>query len=113
MNIGLKDIHNNAEQIKKGVNDTRVQDPLFKSNLELVLSSYEDIKDIFKKLIECDHVYEILPFIQENTCTKGRAWIILISLYFYLIFFIIMLGISFKRFDLLIQKKVDELKVIF
>lgn len=62
-------------------------------------------------LIGCDHVYEILPKIQANVCTKGNEWVKMIELYLLLIVFVAMMGISFRRFALYIQKKIDERKV--
>jgi len=69
------------------------------------------VSKILNELTECSHVYEILPVIQKKTCTSGKDWINMIELYLLLIVFVVIIGISFKRFALYIQKKIDEKKV--
>ena len=98
-----------ANVVDKRVENSTAAD--FKSLLEAQFLFKNNVTITMKALIECDHVYEILPKIQASTCTKGKQWVNMIELYLLLIVFVAMIGISFKRFALYIQKKIDERKV--
>jgi len=78
--------------------------------LEIQFLYKNNVTSIMKALSECHHVYEIIPQIQSNTCTKGKQWVNMIELYLLLIVFVAMIGFSFQRFADYIQKKIDERK---
>jgi len=82
----------------------------FRNLLEIQFLYKNNVTNALKSLMECDHVYQILPKIQASTCTKGGQWVYMIELYLLLIVFVFMIGVSFKRFSLYIQKKIDERK---
>ena len=70
-------------------------------------------KTSLERLIDCDHVYEIIPKFQSEVCTKGYKHIDLIQSYLILAVFVYLISFAMTRLANYIQKKIDEKKVIF
>lgn len=102
---------NNLENKIASYNNT---DPFYYASLLQLQDFYKtEVEGVMKNLTQCNHVYEVIPKIQEKICTKGDKWISLIQLYLLLIVSVIILAITFKRLSQLVQKKINEQKVIF
>lgn len=97
-----------ADEVEKRLQNSSATD--HRSLLEVENLYKNNVTNALSSLIGCDHVYEILPKIQANSCNKGHKWVTMIEMYLLLIVFVFIIGISFKRFALYIQKKIDERK---
>jgi len=99
-------------EVEKTLAKELIDDPHIYKKLLLIQGQSKEIREIINSLTECEHVFESLTFIQAKTCSKGRKWVKIIEMYFLLILFVSLIGISFRRFGLYLQKKLDEEKVI-
>lgn len=68
-------------------------------------------KTALNRLMECNHVYEVIPKFQREVCTNGNKWIDLIQSYLCLAIFVYLISLSMQRFAHYTQKKIDEKKV--
>ena len=85
---------------------------IYNQNLFSIKNYYEeDIKGIFKNLLECFHVYQILPYFQAKICTQLDLWVNLIYYYMGLMVNFFIISESLNRISILIQKKIDEKRV--